>query len=314
MNLAPSYDSLCLTASTNNTIKNNRLFANLSDQLTLNSNANNNTISNNILYNGHSGLLVFANNNLFASNIVYNDSNWGIDFNLAAANNLFINNSVYGHATGGVNIQTNATGNTFVDSKLGYSAAGVSLPDSSNEVVFQNTGSRSLILKNSWVNPAAPIDTTGIDSTGTYVLNYSTGIVQVYGDYTVSGATWTFDYATQLYPSSNTTPKAMKGSGTTFTVNSTSDTTAASQLVTMTWDGSVWQVVGSSTGNMGTYSGTGVSRPFPAANTQFMLTINYTTPSIGDSGDFGLIAASQDSEVRKQLLFGKNAAALNQGR
>src|SRR5207249_3143953 len=82
------------------------------------------------------------------------------------------------------------------------------------------------------------------------------------------------------------------------------------------WDGSAWQVVGSSTGSMGSYSGSGVSRPFPSSgNTQFMLTITYGSPTIGDKADFALLAASQDSTVQKQLLFVKmTGSALNNTR
>jgi hypothetical protein len=101
----------------------------------------------------------------------------------------------------------------------------------------------------------------------------------------------TLDYANQLYVSTTTNLKVMRAAGaaSTFAVTSTSDTTAVSQLVTITWDAanSSWSVVGSSTGYMGFYNTSGVSKPFPSSgNTQFMLTVTYTAPADGDSADF----------------------------
>jgi len=135
---------------------------------------------------------------------------------------------------------TASTGNTFVSNNIGYSSASVASPDTTAEILFDNATTSNLTLKASWVNPTPGIPSSNFVSTGTYLVNYSTnsGQVQVYGDYTVSGSTLTLDYATQLYASSATTPKTMRGSGwTTLRVDSTNDANAASQLVTVTWDG-----------------------------------------------------------------------------
>src|SRR5205814_1493087 len=87
-----------------------------------------------------------------------------------------------------------------------------------------------------------------------YNLNYATGTLRVYGDYTASGSTVTLDYASQVYASTATTPKTMRGSGwTTLRVDSTNDTNALSQLITVTWDGANYNVVGSSSGSLGSY-------------------------------------------------------------
>jgi len=67
--------------------------------------------------------------------------------------------------------------------------------------------------------------------------------------------------------------------------------TAVSQLVAIIWDGvSAWQVTGSSSGYMGSYSVSGSTAPFPASNTQFLLSITYSGPASGDEADFALIA------------------------
>src|SRR5262249_22789922 len=150
-----------------------------------------------------------------------------------------------------------------------------------------------LTLKQSLLNSSG-IQTSGFVHTNSYLLNYSTntGLLQVYGDYQLSGSTLTLDYANALYVSTATNLRVMQGSGSTFSVDSTSDTTAVNQLVTVTWDGSAWQVVGSTTGSMGSYNTSGVSQPFPTSNTQFMMTITYTSPLVGDKANFALLAAS----------------------
>src|SRR5207248_4662439 len=107
-----------------------------------------------------------------------------------------------------------------------------------------------LVLKNSLVNPSPGIYTADFASTGTYLVNYSTnpGVVQVYGDYQVTGSTLSLDYASQLYTSTATTPKLMWGAGHSATVNSTNDSYAVSQLITITFktSDSSWHVTGSS--------------------------------------------------------------------
>src|SRR3974390_1141175 len=98
----------------------------------------------------------------------------------------------------------------------------------------------------------------------------------------------------------------MKGSGTTYTVNSTSDASAVSQLITITWDavGSSWSVVGSSSGYLGYYNTSGLSRPFPpAAPPQSLLPVTYTSPAVGDKADFALLGASPSLNQQKKLLF-----------
>ena len=230
--------------------------------------------------------------------------------------NVYISNFSYGNGSGLLTYLGSSTQpNIFAGGGFGYDANLNSVPNTTDLNIQAEAQQKNLILRDVYLKQSG-IVAAGFDTAFGYMLNYSTapGVVQVWGDYVVTGTTFTVDYASQLFGSSATHLKVTRGTGSTFTVNSTSDTTAVNQLITITWDGSAWQVVGSSTGNMGSYTGTGVSRPFPSSNTQFLLTINYTTPAIGDFADFALLAASQDQFVQKQLLFGKTGSGLNRGR
>ena len=146
-------------------------------------------------------------------------------------------------------------------------------------------------------------------------MNYSTGLVQVYGDYQLSGSTLTLDYASQIYASTATNLKVMVGAEATsnFTIVWTSDTYAVSQLVTLTaTDATHWQVAGSSTSGTVTIGVSG-SGSWPSSNPQVNISIGATTPAVGDRVDFALIAASQDQNAQKKLQFGP-AGAFNHGR
>jgi len=88
----------------------------------------------------------------------------------------------------------------------------------------------------------------------------------------------TLDYASRLYGSSAAGLQTMAGSGSTFRVTSTSTPPQSVSWSAIIWDGvSAWQVTGSSSGYMGSYSVSGSTAPFPASNTQFLLSI--TTPA-----------------------------------
>src|SRR5262249_47029023 len=61
----------------------------------------------------------------------------------------------------------------------------------------------NLTLKAVRVNPATGIDLGGLNQAGSYLISYNqsfaTGTVRIYGDYTVSGSTFTLDYGTETY-------------------------------------------------------------------------------------------------------------------
>jgi len=134
---------------------------------------------------------------------------------------------------------------------IGYSSTSVASPDSTAEILFDNTSASSLILKNTPVFAASStIVVSGFAQPGSYLVNYTTntGIVQVYGDYQISGSTLALDYTNELYASTATTPIDMSGHGNSAVVNQTYDAYAVSQLITATYQSGTWSVVGSSTG------------------------------------------------------------------
>ncbi len=305
-----------LSNASANTLSGNRVLKSASSGIYLTGSLNN-TLSGNTV-SGHSSYALYftggSNNNTVSGNTVTGNVSMGIYLN-GANNNVLIGNQVSGNQDRGIYLSA-AVNTTLVESRLGYDAAGTPHANGTAEILFDAGNPASLVMKNTRVNPSPGINLTGFNRVDNYLVSYhqdfDTGTVRIYGDYAVSGSTLSLDYASRLYVSTATTPKVMRQVGTaaTFTVNSTSDTTAVTQLITMTWDGSAWQVVGSSSGNMGAYNTSDVSKPFPSSGpTQFMLKITYTTPASGDSADFVLMAASQDTEFQKQLRFGKAASA-----
>src|SRR5207302_10006416 len=97
-------------------------------------------------------------------------------------------------------------------------------------------------VKNTLISASGGIDTTGFARAASYLLSfnqtYATGTARLYGDYQLSGSTLTLDYASQLYTSTATTPKLMRGTSHSATVNSTNDAYAVSQLISVTYSGS----------------------------------------------------------------------------
>jgi hypothetical protein len=176
-------------------------------------------------------------------------------------------------------------------------------------------GNGGVTFKKTWINPSPGIDSSALFA-GSYFVNYSTntGIVQIYGDYAVSGSTLNLDYANQLYASTATTPIVTTGSeaASGFIVSALNDTNVLSQLITITYNGSNWIVTGSSTtGTLCTIAGG--SNADCGSPVQFHLAVPAGNAN-GDTANFGLIAASKDAGVQKQLFFGGAASGFNNGR
>jgi len=220
----------------------NNVYNNTNNGMLLSSNGGHTVNSNNVYANGGAGLYVSGNNDSFVANNIYANSGFGVD--LIGSNNVFIANSIYSNTSGGLEMDTNGTGNLCASCNIGYSSTSVSSPDTTMEISLDNANTENLTLKNSLVNPSPGIDTTKFAKANSYLLNYSTnsGVLQVYGDYLVSGSTLTLDYTSRLYTSTGTNMKVMIGAETAsnFTVNATSDTNAVSQLITMTYVGATW--------------------------------------------------------------------------
>src|SRR5262249_27030911 len=159
----------------------------------------------------------------------------GLQFTLSSLNNTVIGDSSYANATNGL-FNSASTGNLCVSCNIGYSSSGVLSPDTGSEISFNSASASRLTLENCLLNPSSTFDATGFAKPNSYVLNYTAtpGILQLYGDYQLSGSTLTLDYAQQLYASTATAsivtwgPEAASG----FVVNWTTDAYVVSQLIT----------------------------------------------------------------------------------
>ena len=280
-------DGIYVGSSNNNTVVSNNSYANAGVGIHTNSDGYTTIALNNVFFNYADGLDVLSN--LAADTIVGNkvySNNTGASGNddgigIAGPNNILVGNYVYSNFTnqagsGGVWLEGTASGNLWVGGGLGYTPAGVPAPDGNAEVYMDNSAN-NLVMKNALVNPSPGIPGSDFQTAGEYLVNYSSGVVQVYGDYVVNGSTLTLDYASQLYTSTSTNLKLMIGSGHAATVNTTSDANAVSQLISITYNGSNWIVTGSSTTGTLCTIAAGGNTGSPAScgsPVQFTLTVN----------------------------------------
>jgi hypothetical protein len=170
-------------------------------------------------------------------------------------------------------------------------------------------------LKDCELYSSTKVNTAGIDTAGSYLLSYnqddSTGTVKIWGDYKINSGTEKYSYAYQLYSSTATAPKTMKGSSSASDVN-TSDSNCETELITITYDGSEWDVVGSVSGALGSF--TGNQNDWSSSGGEFTLDFTQSSPQTGDKVDFVTIAASNDADIQKEVQFGPCATALNSGK
>jgi len=150
--------------------------------------------------------------------------------NVGQAGNTFISNNVYNNPQGG--LFGSGVSVLWVGGNLGFTAGGASAPDGASEIVPNAASAEQITLKGVLM-PNAAISTAGLTSANSYILSYnpnygsgaSTGTVQVWGDYQISGSTFTLDFSTNSYAATATTPKAMRGSSIAVMI-STSDANA----------------------------------------------------------------------------------------
>ena len=304
----------------NNIISSNTVFSNRGTGIYVTASSTT-LVSNNVYLNDSGGFyLDLADDNLLAGNTVrFNGNGYAGIFMAAAAtyNNTGIGNDVYGNQLQGIFASSTGANNRFIDGAVGYDAQGNPQPDSGAEITLDPAANpESLILKKVAINPSPGIATAGFNAAANYLVAYSTnaGIVNVYGDYQVSGSTLTLNYAANSYGSSATSPMDMSGHGTTATVTP-NDANAVSQLIMLTYAGSNnWTVWGSSSGSMGTITA-GSNQNIPSSSVQAVVNItNGGSVAVGDILNFGLIAASQDAGQQKKLYFGPSASGFNHGR
>lgn len=304
-----------------NTLTANNSYSNLSDGLSLANSSQNTLTANNCHSNAGYGINLFVSpDNTLTANNSYLNAGHGIVIGGISSNSTLIANNIYSNLGNGIFIDV--TSNlTFADGNLGYDVAGNALPNTGSEVRCLPGYVCGLTLKSARVNPTSGVDVAGLDMAGNYMLSYnqdySSGTVRLLGNYLLAGSTLTMDYALELYGSTTTSPKLMRGAGHSASIVTTNDANAVSQLVTLTYSasGANWRVEGSSSGLLGTFSGSIVNTAFPAGAPQFNLTFTQgASPQDGDIVDFALIAASQDQNVQKKLLFGPAASTFNGGR
>ena len=285
-----------------------------------NSGAANNTILQNKLHNNAGNGIGLGNafGTLVVGNWIYNNTSWGVDAE-GESNNTFINNYVYGNGSYGIYLSA-SSGDSWIGGALGYDGSLNATPDASQEIAFDETAVSNFLVRGAQVNPSAGnILYGGFGQPNSYLIYETTipGRVEYYGDYALSGSTLTLDYASELYTSTATTPVDLSNHGNSATVTATNDVFAVSQLITLTnTGGTTWSVWGSSSGNMGSFSGSQGAQNIPTAgNTQCV--INFTQSASHTAGDvvtFGLMAASNDFNVQKKMYIGESKFTFNNGR
>ncbi|MEI7528714.1 MAG: right-handed parallel beta-helix repeat-containing protein [Elusimicrobiota bacterium] len=307
--------------ASNNTLTGNNTYSNGTLGTAIFYYANNNTVTGNNSYSNTHGIYVglYSNNNVFTGNNGYSNSSYGVYLVDSSNNNNFSGNNFYSNPYGIYTDQS--SGNTVVDGNIGYNAAGVSSKNTTAEIYFVpgTPGTpEALILKGVRVNPAVGISTVGMDVPGASLISYNqdadTGTVRVWGNYQLAGSTLTLDYSTYTYVSANTAGKLMRGTGHTITNIVTNDAYTLSELITVTHSGgNSWTVTGSSSGVLGTFT-QAVSGYYDFVNNKvnFRLTVG-STLNVDDTLDFVTMAASNDANIRKKLLFGPAALTFNNG-
>ncbi|MFH1725254.1 MAG: fibronectin type III domain-containing protein, partial [Elusimicrobiota bacterium] len=316
----PSHGFWLQSGCDHNTLASNNAYVFGDTGILLDASASN-TLAFNESYSGTRGvhLRQSSDDNLLASNEAGSNTAAGISLD-DSSNGTLIDNLSHDNGSYGLLIKTGASGSTLVGGGLGYDSAGAADPNTQSELHIDDVSSGSLTLKGVRINPAVGISTDGFNREGNYLLSYNqdfdTGTVRLWGDLTLSGDTLTLDYATQLYAATATASKLMRGTGHSASVSSTNDTTAVSQIITIEHRGGQWHVDGSSSGaDMASFTGSQANLTVPASDTQFILDFTEGGSAVeGDRVDFALIAASQDQNARKRLLFGPAADGFHEGR
>ena len=216
--------------SNGNLVTGNHMYSNTFNGVAVVGTSSNDTISSNTVNsNGSVGILNLqgATNN-FSSNVVYNNANFGLYF-ATGTNNTISGNTISTNTNGGMYLYNSSsntlsgninysntsygmwvlksTGVVVTNDRLGYDANFNSFPNIGAEIFIDSTTSASsLTLYATQVNPFVGISTAGFSQTAAYLIsynqNFATGTVRIYGDYAVSGSTFTLDYGVATYTGS----------------------------------------------------------------------------------------------------------------
>jgi len=315
-----SFGVFLFNAASHNTLTRNNAYSNGSYGIYLYDACNENTLtSNNSFSNADNGInFVTASDNLLAGNNFYANSDHGIYLDISSNNNGFIGDNAFSNTGSGIYL-SNSVSNAFTGGGLGYDGAGAGKPDTADEVSFDPAKVNSLELKGVRVNPAAGVSGAGMSKAASYLLSYGqdgeAGTLRLWGNYRLAGSTLTLDYSTQLYASTSTAPRLMRGAGHSITSVVTRDADTLSEIITVEHAGAgLWQVRGSSSGLLGTFAGAASgSYGFSHAKVDFTLNVGAVL-NAGDALNFACAAAAGDANTQKKLLFGPGAVAFNEGR
>ncbi|MBI4370546.1 MAG: right-handed parallel beta-helix repeat-containing protein [Elusimicrobia bacterium] len=301
--------------------------------------------SNNIVSGNHSsgnsyGLVSFAGtNNTFSGNSVECDFGYGLE-DQYSHNTFIVGNDIDGCYEGMIiykstpilvgnwihdgSIHLYVTGSTatIADSALGYDRQGNAESSSYQEISLSDNS--QLILRNTKVNSELGVSTSSFSKAHRSIISYkhngNPGEAHLWGDYRVEGSTFALNYAQDLYSSTATTPRIARrimGTEPSAGVNSVS-TMAASELISIVYNaaGGKWNVYGSSSGALGSFTSPISNQPFPPAPLgKFRLTFTQgNSPSQDDRVEFLALSGSNDSGTQKKLSFHSSASGFNGGR
>ncbi|MFA5780416.1 MAG: SBBP repeat-containing protein [Elusimicrobiota bacterium] len=303
-----SWAGIYLYSSSNNTISNNNCYSNSADGILLDSSANNNTITNNNCYSNASGILVNNSSNTTLSNNSCYSNYDGIFLN-ASSNNTISNNSYYSNTNHGIRTQ-NSINNTVVNCDL--SSGG---NNTNGDIGYDSGGYVSkLTLKNCKLYSTTKVDTTGMDTAGSYLVSYNqdgtSGTTKVWGDYHIGQAEGLplqkFNYAEPLYVSTATLPNSTKSGIGTITYPVTIDSMTVTELweVKCTDAGLGYFSVKRGTFTPLTADGTATAQvPYSSTARGVGFTLLTTNFVIDDAFYFVTISSSVDMNVQKRIEF-----------
>src|SRR6185437_4986037 len=214
---------LDIQGNQNIAVMNNNLYQNANVGLSLLNTSSSTVISNTIDANGlvvqTKGMtLTNSSNNLFFNNSSFQNGDAGIYVESGSNNNIFIANYSYGNLNAGVGLAIVSgpnAGTVWADGGIGYSSASVQSPNAGDKQIYLDaSAAENLTLKRTLLYTPGII-ANDFNAANTYLLSYnendnntgiSTGTAAVYGDYKVSGSTFTLDYSTYTYEASATSP------------------------------------------------------------------------------------------------------------
>ncbi|MBI5573744.1 MAG: right-handed parallel beta-helix repeat-containing protein [Elusimicrobia bacterium] len=289
--------------SSNNTISNNSIYANSYYGIYF-YNSSNNTISNNSCYsNSQNGIYIdSSSNNTLNNNSCYSNTLYGIYF-VGSSNNIMSNNNCYSNAQSGIVSGNNSINNTAVKCELSN--------NTNSDIQYINGSVSKLTLKNCNLYSSTKVNTTGINTAGSYLVSYNQdgtqGTTKIWGDYHIGTgqalSLQKFNYAEPLYVSTATLPNStLSGTGSI-----TYPTTISSQTLTEFWEvkfnGSSFDVrrgTWSVLTNDGTASAAGV--PYTSTTRGVSFAANGTF-ILNDAFYFVTISSSADMNVQKKLEF-----------